>query len=377
MPWYAWYDTPNKTWQQGYYDDSQSLDLKYRLVNTNGLAGIGIWTLLMDAGTDDLWNVIDDRFVKAAERLGGADRYATAAAVSQRFFSTNVPVAFIATGGNFPDALTAGPAAAKLGGPLLLVRRDTVPDATVTELQRLRPQQIVILGGTGVVNGDVAAKLAAFTSGSVRRIAGADRFQTAAAVSAAYFSPGVSTAFVATGLAYPDALAGVSYAASVGAPILLTMPTKLPASTAAELTRLRPGRIIVLGGTAAVSDGVATALRRLHEQWRDAPVGRRPLPDGGGHQRSGLRFRCPDVRLHRHRLQLPRWPGGCSRSRCAKGAVAACPARLAARGRCRRARAAERVAHVPARHGWCDLVVRHGPGPRALGLVQYRWALRG
>jgi len=260
VPWYRYYDTPNKVWRQGYYDDPQSIGLKYGLVKDNDLAGIGIWTLLMDAGRSDMWNLIDDRFVRTAERLGGADRYATAAAVSKRLFGADAPVAFIATAATFPDALTAGPAAAKLGGPLLLVQRNQIPSATVTELQRLRPRSIVILGGSGAVSGAVGTQLGSYTSGSVRRIAGADRYQTAAAVSAAYFATGVSTAFIATGLDYPDALAGVGYAASLGAPVLLTTPTRLPSSTTAELARLKPGRIIILGGTSAVSAAVGSAL---------------------------------------------------------------------------------------------------------------------
>ncbi len=57
-PWYRWYDSLNLTWRQGYYDDPASLQLKYNIVNNYGLAGVGIWSLGMDAGSSDLWNVI-------------------------------------------------------------------------------------------------------------------------------------------------------------------------------------------------------------------------------------------------------------------------------------------------------------------------------
>jgi hypothetical protein len=95
----------------------------------------------------------------ALVRQSGADRYATAAAVSKGAFGTNVPVVYIATGANFPDALGAGPAAAKLGGPILLVRRDAIPAATATELTRLKPAKIVVVGGAGVVSDAVKAAL--------------------------------------------------------------------------------------------------------------------------------------------------------------------------------------------------------------------------
>ena len=260
VPWYAWYDSTNTTWRQGYYDDPQSLDLKYDLVTNNDLAGIGIWTLLMDQGRDDLWHVIDDQFRRADARLAGADRYATAAAISSNFFAPGAPVAFVATGANFPDALSASPAAALARGPVLLTQRDSLPQATIDELVRLGPGTIVVVGGAGVVSDQVVARLAAYAPGGVTRLAGSDRFATAAAISRAYFGPGGSVAYVATGANYPDALSAGTAAAVGGAPVLLVTRDSVPAATAAELNRLRPQRIVVVGGTGVVGDIVLTRL---------------------------------------------------------------------------------------------------------------------
>ena len=118
-------------------------------------------------------------------RLAGADRYATAVQVSKRFFSTGTPVAYIATGTNFPDALAAGPAAAKLGGPVLFVGRDTVPAVTRSELVRLNPGVIKVVGGPDVVSESVRATLAGLSAGGATRLTGPDRYQTAVAVSKA------------------------------------------------------------------------------------------------------------------------------------------------------------------------------------------------
>src|SRR4051812_25315889 len=63
----------------------------------------------------------DGASASGTTRLSGADRYATAAAVAHASFSPGVPVVFVVTGRSFPDALTAGPAAAHRGGPVLLV----------------------------------------------------------------------------------------------------------------------------------------------------------------------------------------------------------------------------------------------------------------
>jgi len=262
VPWFSFYDSNSAGYRQGYYDDPTSLRVKYDMVLANGAAGVGIWHLGMDTGVSDLWDLLEDRFVKSPLRLAGADRYATAAAVSAASFASGVPVAYVATGSNFPDALAAGPPAALEGGPVLLTAPRSLPAATALELARLLPARIVVLGGAGAVSDAVVAALRGYaTSGNVTRLAGADRYATAAAVSAANFVTGVPVAYVATGSNFPDALAGGVAASREGGPILLVGPTAVPSATAAELARLRPARIVVLGGTGVVSDGVLGALR--------------------------------------------------------------------------------------------------------------------
>lgn len=184
-------------------------------------------------------------------RLGGADRFETAALVSAATFSPNVEVVYVATGANFADALAAG-AAARGRGPVLLATRDGIPDATATELTRLRPRRIVVLGGTSAVAQSVQTALAGYTTGSVSRVGGADRYATAANLSRITYAAGVPVVYVATGTGFADALS----AAALGAPVLLARPLCVPASTKAELDRLDPVRVVVLGGTAALSDDV-------------------------------------------------------------------------------------------------------------------------
>ncbi len=98
------------------------------------------------------------------DRMAGANRYATAVDVSSSTFTAS-PVAFIATGANFPDALGGGPVAGSVPGPLLLVPGSSVPSDVATELRRLGPNRIVILGGTGVVSSTVEAQLEALLGG--------------------------------------------------------------------------------------------------------------------------------------------------------------------------------------------------------------------
>ena len=187
-------------------------------------------------------------------RFAGSDRYATAAAVSAGSFAPGVPVAYVAIGTNFPDALAGSAAAGFKGGPTLLVSPTGIPAATAAELARLKPSEIVVLGGASVVSESTRAALAHYATGGARRLAGSNRYETAAAISADTFAPGVPVAYVATGANFPDALAGTPAAGSLGGPVLLVDPTKVPGATAAELTRLHPAKIVILGGTGAVID---------------------------------------------------------------------------------------------------------------------------
>lgn len=193
-------------------------------------------------------------------RFGGADRYAVAAGLSAASFEPGVSVAYVATGTNFPDALAGGVLAGRDGGPMLLVTPTAIPSVTATELQRLQPGRIVVLGGPGSVGDDVLDALKSYTSGSVSRIWGPDRYAVAAEVSKSAFDPGVPVAYIATGTTFPDALAGVGPAAIQGGPILLVRGGVMPSVTATELRRLEPQRIVVLGGPGSVGAAVFDAL---------------------------------------------------------------------------------------------------------------------
>ncbi len=196
----------------------------------------------------------------AVTRIAGADRYGTAAAVATRFFAPGVATVYLATGLDYPDALAAGTAAATEDGPVLLTAPQALPTATKTALTTLRPGRIVVVGGTGAVSAAVIQELGAYTTGPVVRIAGANRFETAALLSQSRFPNGANTVFVATGRNFADALSGVPPAGIAAGPLLLVEAGRIPGPTASELARLGPSRIVVLGGPGAISSTVASQL---------------------------------------------------------------------------------------------------------------------
>lgn len=193
-------------------------------------------------------------------RLAGESRYDTSAVVSAETFTAPVDAVFVATGVDYPDALAAGPAAARLGGPVLLVQRDRIPSSVRAELGRLKPKAIYVLGGSGVITSAVIQDLKNY-AGSVKRLSGESRYATAALVSQRGWESS-GTVFLASGVGFADALSGGAAAARRDAPLLLTPKGNLAAVTRAELIRLTPTRVYVLGGTGAVSSGVAEAVRQ-------------------------------------------------------------------------------------------------------------------
>ena len=192
----------------------------------------------------------------------GADRYETAVELSFAFFPTvPVPVVYIASGQTFPDALSAGAAAADDGGPVLLTLRDTLPQITKDELTRLKPAKIVVVGGPSAVSDTVKNTLEDYVVAPVSRVQGQNRFQTSAALSLSTFSPGVPVAYVAGGQhSFADALAGSAAAGTVGGPVLLVDQGVISPSVGQELDRLNPGKIVILGGPDSVGVEVQTAM---------------------------------------------------------------------------------------------------------------------
>lgn len=200
-------------------------------------------------------------------RLSGANRYETSLRVVDEFFEASDPdpdYFFLVTGRNFPDALSAGAAAAARTSPMLLVdgSASSLPSAVITRITALNPDTVVIVGGTGVMSQGIRNQLVALGGPEVVRAAGADRYATSVAVTEIGFDFYTSPAtYWATGANFPDALAGITLAAPVGAPIYLVRPTCLPSDVLHGAWRHNADRIGILGGTGAVSTAVQNLAR--------------------------------------------------------------------------------------------------------------------
>lgn len=193
-------------------------------------------------------------------RVSGVNRFATAGKLAEAYPTGRT--VFITTGGDYPDALAASARAGATSNPVLLTNKSSVPKATRDALTRLKPNSIVVIGGSGAVSGKVVRDLRAHSGVNVGRIYGGNRYGTAARV-AERFGTNVPVVYVATGSAYPDAMTGSARAAYNNGPVLLTKKNQLPPETVGAMTALRPQRVVVLGGQSAVSTAVANQLAGL------------------------------------------------------------------------------------------------------------------
>ncbi|PPH16291.1 MULTISPECIES: cell wall-binding repeat-containing protein [unclassified Rathayibacter] len=196
-------------------------------------------------------------------RLAGTDRYATAVAVTASGFADGAPVVYLASGANWPDALSAGPAAAKQGGALLLTDPSVLPAVVAAELRRLAPQRIVVVGSALSVSESVLQQVKALGI-PTERIEGVDRYDTSRRIVEDAFPDGsYEDVFVATGTNFPDALSVAPIAGRRAEPVLLVdgARSRLDQPTRDTLAGLDPSSVQLLGGAPSISTAVEADLR--------------------------------------------------------------------------------------------------------------------
>jgi putative cell wall-binding protein len=197
--------------------------------------------------------------------LAGQTRYETAVEISKEGWPLGSRAVIIATGENWPDALggavLTGPQMEN--GPILLVRQDSIPNAVWNEIDRLNPNRAIILGGSVAVGTDVEARLVTKLGvANVLRLGGATRFDTANRIAAYAIdldnsdgAPFKGWVFAATGLDFPDALAGAPVAAYAIKPIFLVDPRRAEAGVPVAFMKSKGVQgVYILGGPNAVTN---------------------------------------------------------------------------------------------------------------------------
>jgi putative cell wall-binding protein len=205
--------------------------------------------------------------VVSQTRVGGSDRYATARLLFDPQFSASTSVV-LASGINYPDALSAGYLAEEFNTGVLTTDPGSLSTQTKQELIAHSIATAYIVGGTAALSENVMSQVGALHVGNnpanplidVIRIGGSDRFTTNNLVDvykAFTISP---TAIIATGENFADALAVGPAIYKTGDPLILTSGSTLSTSAKATIADLGVKNAVIVGGTSAVSSAVEAAL---------------------------------------------------------------------------------------------------------------------
>lgn len=157
-------------------------------------------------------------------RLSGKDRYKTSIAIAKEGWKSS-DYAILATGNNFPDALSAAPLAKKYNAPILLTEQQNLNDDVKSELKRLNVKNVFIIGSSGVVSNSIEKELNSMNV-KTERIYGKDRYETSIEVAKRIGTN--NGIIVATGENFPDALSIAPVAYKKSMPIILTQKNSLP-----------------------------------------------------------------------------------------------------------------------------------------------------
>ncbi|MBP3950074.1 S8 family serine peptidase [Bacillus suaedae] len=190
-------------------------------------------------------------------RISGSNRYETATMINNYVARQNGEV-IIASGQNYPDALSISAYAAKLGIPIVFVEKDRIPHDTKAFLQKYQFNRAYVIGGTAAISDSTMKQLP-----NPIRISGTDRYETNIKVHN-YFKNELGEKkgyLLTTGRKFPDALAGGMVSAKESMPILLVEPNRLPSKVKSYLktevenssTKLT---FLAIGGRDAISTDV-------------------------------------------------------------------------------------------------------------------------
>jgi putative cell wall-binding protein len=184
----------------------------------------------------------------AVQRVSGTDRFGTAIAIADAL--GDPATVFEASGADFPDALSAVPAAIASHAAIVLTNGSGQSSATAAYLTAHAATRYAI-GGP-----------AAWADPTAIALAGSDRYATSAEVAETFF-PTAATTNVASGASFADALSGGVLAGTSDQPLLLAPPTGTLAQGDNSYLTTRHGSVTtmrIIGGVAAISESVSTAL---------------------------------------------------------------------------------------------------------------------
>ncbi|MDK2562941.1 cell wall-binding repeat-containing protein [Romboutsia sedimentorum] len=189
----------------------------------------------------------------------GLDRYKTSVQVSRNTYKNTTDNVVLVSGedNSLVDGLTSTPLASSLDAPILITKKDEIPNEVLEEIDRLNAKNIYIIGGENAVSKQVYDKLKTHYGKNMKRISGKDRYETSLAVAneiVGKVNHKVDT-FIVAGNGEADALSISSVAGKKQVPIILTKKEGLSYDNKYFLME-NADKAYILGGRNIISNSV-------------------------------------------------------------------------------------------------------------------------
>ena len=217
---------------------------------------------------EKLQNDIKDLYTKPSTQvksLQGNRRFETAVAISKEGWNSNADTVIIASAYSVVDGSSATPLASIKNAPILLVDKNEVTNSTKEELKRLNPSNIIVIGGTNVVNDNTYNELKSILpSASIKRIGGINRYETSLNIAKEMSKyKNIDKVYVAGGHGEADALSIASKAGEDKAPIILTPKDDLTYDSYDWLKSQNLLDAYFIGGDLVISDNVINKVNSV------------------------------------------------------------------------------------------------------------------
>ncbi|WP_419838547.1 cell wall-binding repeat-containing protein [Candidatus Poriferisodalis sp.] len=211
----------------------------------------------------------------ALTRYGGTDRYATSLLVAEAVAADaggSLESVVIVSGVSWHEAVVAASIAGRLEAPVLMTPPTELRDDALEFLQRVAASEVLLVSaGPDAESRSISESVASaleMAGLDVEWVGGADQFATGIEVARRAGTAGTlgdfgSTAIVASGEVFADALVAGPLSARGIHPVLLSPQSGLDSGVEAYLSEAGIRHVVLMGGTAALSAGVEDSIRGL------------------------------------------------------------------------------------------------------------------
>jgi putative cell wall-binding protein len=202
-------------------------------------------------------------------RIGGKDGYEVSANVAAYGWPAGSETVIIASGEDSSEATAATQLAGCYEAPVLLTSKDELPIVIKESITKLGAKGAMIVGGITAVSVHVEDELKALNL-DVKRVAGADKYETFALCAKSFLEhytaigDGVDEAILVGEERFSDPVIAGSLAVFSEAPVLLSGKDELPEVTKKFIIDNQIKKVVIVGETAVVSDGVEKALKSIN-----------------------------------------------------------------------------------------------------------------